>query len=418
MTACLKVEATTLLRYSGARGRVRSVFFGGGTPSLMRPEDVKEVIAATRSYWDGSSEVEISMEANPGDVAGRKGVLEALKDVGVGRISLGVQSFDDDRLRQINRDHSAAEAVRALKEAKRVFGADKVSADLIFGLPGHTMKEWRRELDRMLHFGLGHVSLYQLTVERGTKMWKQLEGRKDLLPDEEEVADMYNEAVEAMERAGLDRYEVSNFASGKESQCEHNKGYWRGSEYVGVGPGAHGRFRDKGWMQEPAAAERACDVIMGDVPTPPPPICSGSVRLSRVQTPDPSGWMREVEMAGHATRLSRPTSDVDFLSELLATALRTREGLSRELWRRRTEECVQHKVMSGVTLKDVINNEKCREMASRGVILLDDYGLRLSKQGLSITDHVVPYMFNCLETSVKRRLKNKETTDCQTSKCE
>ncbi len=227
------------LRYEAALlpgRRVGSIFFGGGTPSLMPPATVAAVIAAAEAEWGLADDVEITLEANPNSVEIAN--FADLAAAGVNRVSIGVQSFDSEVLEFLGRAHSEGEARRAIATAQQHFA--RVSFDLIYARPGQSLAAWEVELGDALGFGTGHLSLYQLTIEPGTR-FATLAAKGELaIPDGDAAADLFD-ATQALTRAaGLPRYEVSNHARiGQESR--HNLAYWRYADYAGVGPGAHGR---------------------------------------------------------------------------------------------------------------------------------------------------------------------------------
>jgi len=224
-------------------GRVlTSIFFGGGTPSLMDPETVAAVIDTARSVWLPSNDIEITLEANPTSVERAK--FQAFADAGVNRVSLGVQALDDEALRLLGRRHSAAEAMKAWDVANAVFA--RTSLDLIYARQFQTQEQWWQELTRALSLGPKHLSLYQLTIEEGTAFGDRYSlGKLPGLPSEDRGADLWSLTQELCETAGLPAYEVSNHAeTGMESR--HNQVYWRYGDYVGIGPGAHGRVTESG----------------------------------------------------------------------------------------------------------------------------------------------------------------------------
>jgi oxygen-independent coproporphyrinogen-3 oxidase len=215
---------------------VTSIFFGGGTPSLMPPTTVAAVIAEAAASWGLADDCEITLEANPNSV--EIAAFADLAAAGVNRVSVGVQSFDAEALAFLGRAHSEDEARRAIAVAQEHFA--RVSFDLIYARPGQTLAAWESELSDALGFGTGHLSLYQLTIEPGTRFWALAARGELVIPDGDAAADLFD-ATQAMTRAaGLPRYEVSNHARpGEESR--HNLSYWRYGDYAGVGPGAHGR---------------------------------------------------------------------------------------------------------------------------------------------------------------------------------
>jgi oxygen-independent coproporphyrinogen-3 oxidase len=216
--------------------RLTSIFFGGGTPSLMPPATVAALIAAAEAHWGFAPGIEITLEANPSSVEAAR--FADLAAAGVNRVSLGLQSLDDAALRFLGRAHDVAEGVAALAAAQSAFG--RVSFDLIYALPGQSAAGWRAELARALAFGTGHLSLYQLTIEPGTR-FAALAAKGALVPaDPDESAALYELTGAMTAAAGLPAYEISNHARpGEESR--HNLSYWRYQSYAGIGPGAHGR---------------------------------------------------------------------------------------------------------------------------------------------------------------------------------
>ncbi len=213
-----------------------SIFFGGGTPSLMPPELVARLLAEAEHLWGFAPDIEITLEANPSSV--ETGKFGALAAAGVNRVSLGVQALDDDVLRFLGRLHDGNEALVALETAQRHF--KRVSFDLIYARPGQSEAQWHRELARALDFGTGHLSLYQLTIEPQTRFATDVR-REIFTPlDDERAADLYMQTQEMTQAAGLPAYEISNHARPAE-ESRHNLTYWRYRDYVGIGPGAHGR---------------------------------------------------------------------------------------------------------------------------------------------------------------------------------
>ncbi|WP_226689016.1 radical SAM family heme chaperone HemW [Ruegeria arenilitoris] len=219
-------------------GRVlNTIFFGGGTPSLMDPDTVAAVIDQARALWHPANDMEITLEANPGSVeAGR---FAAYRDAGVNRISMGVQALNDEDLRRLGRIHTVAEARSAFDIARNCF--DRVSFDLIYARQHQTPEDWRAELTEALSMAVDHLSLYQLTIENGTAFGDRYAvGKLRGLPEDDSAADMYLETQDICEAHGLLTYEISNHAR-PSAESQHNLIYWRYGDYVGIGPGAHGR---------------------------------------------------------------------------------------------------------------------------------------------------------------------------------
>ncbi len=227
-------------------GRVlNTVFFGGGTPSLMDPDVVAAILERIRVLWPTSNDIEITLEANPGSVeAGR---FAAYRDGGVNRISMGIQALNDRDLHRLGRIHSVAEARQAFDIARKTF--DRVSFDLIYARQDQTLDDWRSELSEALAMAIDHLSLYQLTIEQGTAFGDRYNrGKLRGLPEDDLAADMYEVTQDICAKAGMLPYEVSNYAAlGSESR--HNQIYWRYGDYAGIGPGAHARLTLNGARQ-------------------------------------------------------------------------------------------------------------------------------------------------------------------------
>lgn len=232
--------------------RLTSIYFGGGTPSLMAPLAVERMIKTCRQLWAADNDLEITLEANPTDAeAGR---FEAFAAAGVNRLSLGLQSLNDDELRTLGRNHTATSARDAAKLAREVFPA--LSVDLIYALPGQTIGAWRDALIRTVE-GLGpdHISPYQLTIESGTAFERAVQRGRMSIPDEDAGADLFDITQSVLSELGFEAYEISNHARSVNARSRHNLTYWRGEAYVGVGPGAHGRLpTPSGWMATEAVA--------------------------------------------------------------------------------------------------------------------------------------------------------------------
>ncbi|WP_298158692.1 radical SAM family heme chaperone HemW [Brevundimonas sp.] len=236
-----------------------SIFFGGGTPSLMRAEDVARVVARARALFPGGGDVEITLEANPTDAEAAH--FAALREAGINRLSLGVQSLDDVQLTFLGRNHSADEARRAIAVAAGVF--DRLSIDLIYALPGQTVAAWTAAMTEALSMGFEHVSPYQLTIAEGTAFARATERGSLVPPDEDTAADLYEATQAVLGAAGFEAYEVSNHARDMDARSAHNLHVWRGGDYVGVGPGAHGRLTLDGVRTATVARRRIADYVEG-----------------------------------------------------------------------------------------------------------------------------------------------------------
>ena len=294
----------TELAWEAARlGRrpLASIFFGGGTPSLMEPDTVAALIADATTLFDPLPDLEITLEANPTSVELAK--LAGFRAAGVNRASLGVQSLDAGALAMLGRQHSAGQAVEALEAARATF--PRVSFDLIYARPGQGVAAWQAELDQALHLCADHLSLYQLTIEPGTG-FEALHRRGELvLPDDELAAELYVATADACAAHGLLPYEVSNLARpGAESR--HNLAYWRYLDYAGIGPGAHGRVTLDGNL----------------------------VATRRHRAPEP--WADRVERGGHGSTAEERIGPRDRAREMLLMGLRLTEGIAAARFAART----------------------------------------------------------------------------------
>jgi oxygen-independent coproporphyrinogen-3 oxidase len=306
---------------------VSSVFFGGGTPSLMSPATVGRLLDAIGSHWSVARDAEITIEANPSSVEVAR--FTGYRAAGVNRVSLGVQSLRDDQLRALGRIHTADEARAALEVAKRHF--ERVTFDMIYGRgdftgkasPGQTLADWRTELSEALALAAGHISLYQLTIEPGTPFYAQASAGKLSVPAGEEAATFFTVTQELCEAAGVPAYEISNHAApGEESR--HNLLYWRYGEYIGVGPGAHGR------------------------------IVADGARLALEGARDPAEWAALVKTAGHGGTSHEALTPLEEAQEMLLMGLRLHEGLSLDALSARTRQGIKEETLQLLAAEGLI----------------------------------------------------------------
>jgi oxygen-independent coproporphyrinogen-3 oxidase len=287
-----------------------SIFFGGGTPSLMDPATTAAIIEAARKSWRTVNDLEITLEANPGTVDADR--FNAIRGAGVNRLSMGVQALNDADLKFLGRRHGVEEARRAWRTAAKIF--PRVSFDLIYARPTQTPDAWRAELGEALREvkdnGITHLSLYQLTMEPGTAMFDAHERREFALPSEDDAATMFEDTQALCAAAGFPAYEISNHAA-EGSSCRHNLTYWRGGDYVGVGPGAHGRLTLHG----------------------------GAVATRQIKAP--ALWLRKVENAGQGTQEESAIPAEDRARELLMMGLRISEGVDKARFSRLTGQSVE-----------------------------------------------------------------------------
>jgi putative oxygen-independent coproporphyrinogen III oxidase len=324
--------------------QVTSIFFGGGTPSLMPPAILAALIDTVREHWHCAPDMEITMEANPTSVEAAN--FAAARKAGVNRLSLGVQSLRPDSLKFLGREHSADEARAAITLAAEHF--PRYSFDLIYALPHQTLNTWEKELREALTYARGHLSLYQLTIEENTAFHHQYhQERAFTLPEEGLAAEMYELTQRVMASAGLPAYEISNHAAhGQESR--HNLSYWRGESYLGIGAGAHGR------------------VDMED-----------GVRLATRNLKSPERWLEQATRIGHGLEENTPLDALTRAEEKLLMGLRlTQEGLSLSTLRE-DERAILLPRLASKRLKKlqaeqlVTYEDECLRVTAKGALLLN-----------------------------------------------
>lgn len=321
---------------------ITSVYFGGGTPSLMEPSMVGTMLARIAQHWRLSDDVEITLEANPATVSETS--LAAFKEAGINRISLGVQSFDGEALGFLGRQHSAAQAKAALDSIASLY--DRFTFDLIYARAGQTMDEWQKELADALLYQPKHLSLYQLTIEPRTVFYKRAQ-KETLTVDEDLATEMYELTQSVLEGAGLPAYEISNHAvPGEESR--HNLTYWRYEDYIGIGPGAHGRFvsGDKRIATEAESAQRV--------------------------------WLG----SDHPREVEELVLDEDAKQEALMMGLRLTAGIDKADWLKKF----------GTPLQTDIDMMKCQALVREGLLVDNEAVLKATRQGRQKLNAVLHYL--------------------------
>lgn len=328
------------MRYEAEYGggeALESIFFGGGTPSLMPPKLVEALLFEAEKLWGFSPGIEITLEANPSSVEASN--FAALAKAGVNRISIGIQSFEDDTLRFLGRLHSAKEGFEALAVAQRIF--ERVSFDLIYARPGQTPEAWEDELRRALAIGTEHLSLYQLTIESGTRFETDVRLKKFSPLEDDPAADLYAMTQEITEASGLPAYEISNHARpGQESR--HNLTYWRYQDYSGIGPGAHGRRQNK-------ATERH---------------------------KKPENYLDACKTAGNGIKGERDLASSEQAAESLLVGLRLAEGVNLSVIENRF----------GIPRDQMVDRDKSQLYANLGLFWQSGDRIGLTRQGMPLLD--------------------------------
>ena len=330
-------ELATMRERTGPR-EVTSIFLGGGTPSLMKPETVGAVLDAVAKNWTVPAGIEVTLEANPSSVEAER--FRGYRAAGVNRVSLGVQALNDPDLRFLGRLHNVAEALHAIGLAREIF--PRLSFDLIYARPGQTPEAWEKELEQAIGHAVDHLSLYQLTIEQGTAFYALHKAKKFILPDDDHAAELYEITQEVTAARGLPAYEISNHARpGAESR--HNLTYWRYGEYVGVGPGAHGRFVENG-QRVVTIAEKA-----------------------------PESWAGLVEAQGHGVVDGELLTRSEEADEFLLMGLRLAEGIDLARYERysgRSLSTTRLATLQQEGLVASIGNSRLRATPA-GMIVLD-----------------------------------------------
>lgn len=320
--------------------RLGSIFFGGGTPSLMPPATVAALIAAAEAAWGFDGDIEITLEANPSSVEAAR--FADLAAAGVNRVSLGLQALDDSALQFLGRAHDVAEGLAALDTAQRHFG--RVSFDLIYARPGQSAAAWEAELARAIGLGTEHLSLYQLTIEPGTRFATEAAAGRLVIPGDEDAASLFEATRTITASAGMPAYEVSNHARpGAESR--HNLTYWRYSDYAGIGPGAHGR--------------------------------RGGMATMRHKKPE--NWLSALARNGHGIEIEDALSPSSRRAEALLMGLRLREGV----------DLARIAALAGESVEDVVDARAAATLVAEGLTVRDGTRLRATEAGMLVLNAII-----------------------------
>ncbi len=327
--------------------QVVSIFFGGGTPSLMKPQIVAFIIDKVQSLWEIANDVEITLEANPTSVENDK--LKAFKEAGINRLSLGVQALNNNDLEFLGREHDVGEALLAIKLAQKYF--DKSSFDLIYARPSQTLSSWEDELKQAVELSNGHISLYQLTIERNTPFYMRHSRGEFSIPDDIKGAEFYHLTQDIMEAAGFPAYEVSNHASAG-NECRHNLIYWHMADYIGIGAGAHGRF-----------------------------IVDGHKYATRDHSA-PEIWLERVMKNGNGSHEWELLAAEDRFYEALMMGLRLRGGISVEILEQ----------LSGKLFSSMIDQEKLKTVLKQNWAVKHNGNLSLTREGMLRLNAIIPFI--------------------------
>jgi putative oxygen-independent coproporphyrinogen III oxidase len=296
--------------------------------------------------WDVDENCEISLEANPTSFESAK--FKDLRRVGINRLSMGIQALNDKDLKFLGREHSSAEAIAAIEVAAKIF--DNFSFDLIYARPQQSLEDWKAELSRAINFGTKHLSLYQLTIEKGTKFYSQFVRKEFVMPDENLSAEFYEMTNQVTSEAGLELYEISNYAR-KNFACRHNLVYWQGGDYLGIGAGAHSRI----YLQD--EAERSAITMLHE----------------------PLSWLKKVEESGAGIQQDEKISAQELVEELILMGLRLKDGISDEIF-------AQH---FGKKLNEILNFGNLQKLEKQGLIVISQDGIKIPDHSRLLTNSII-----------------------------
>ena len=335
---------------------VKSIFFGGGTPSLMQPFVVQGIIDKIASLGIMSASCEITLEANPTSFETDK--FKQFKSAGINRVSIGVQSFNEKDLSVLGRKHSGQEAINAIESAGNIFR--KYSFDLIYARPEQTLEKWQEELKFALTLANGHISLYQLTIEKGTAFFNLYRSNQLLLPSNDDAAELYEWTGNFLKENNYNRYEISNYSKTKE-ECIHNLCYWNYGEYIGIGPGAHGRIHNE----------------------------SGVSAL--MMHHKPNKWLDSVESKGSGIQNNVNLSTDEIIEELIMMGTRLADGIK--------EESLQK--LLNLKFIDILDQDTLRYYIINQLVSIDNNILKLSDSGLLLHNYVIARLIKIKKAEIR-----------------
>lgn len=325
--------------------KVVTIFFGGGTPSLMPIFLVEGILKKIAQLWTLDENCEISLEANPTSSEASK--FKALRDFGVNRLSMGIQALNDKDLKFLGREHSSKEAIATIEIAAKIF--DNFSFDLIYARPEQSLADWSQELERAINFGTKHLSLYQLTIEKGTKFFSQFRRGEFKMPDENLAAEFYDLTNQVTSDVGLELYEISNYAK-QNFECRHNLVYWQGGDYLGIGAGAHSRI----YLEDGA-------------------------RSAIMMLHEPMAWLKKVEESGAGIQSLEKISAEELADELILMGLRLRCGIDGQIFQKHF----------GKKLTEIFDFKKLEVLESRGLIQVSKNQIKITDESRLLTNSII-----------------------------
>lgn len=325
--------------------KVTTIFFGGGTPSLMPTSLVEGILTKISQRFSLDENCEISLEANPTSFEAKK--FKDFRSLGINRLSIGIQALNDEDLKFLGRTHSGDEAIATIKEAQNIF--ENFSFDLIYARPKQTLKDWENELKIALDFNTKHLSLYQLTIEKGTKFFSDFKDKKFEMPSEELSAEFYERTNEIVEKNGFELYEISNYAK-PGFVCKHNLTYWQGLDYIGLGAGAHSRV-----------------FLDGD-----------KNRSAIMMIHEPNSWLKKAEEKVGIQTISQTTSD-ELLEEIILSGLRLKDGIRNEVF----------KNLFSKNITEIFDLKKLKKLIEENFIEISDERILITKKGRILSNAII-----------------------------
>jgi len=326
--------------------KVNTIFFGGGTPSLMPIFLVEGILKKISELFEVDQDCEISLEANPTSSESSK--FKALRDIGINRLSMGIQALNDEDLKFLGREHSAKEAMETIEIAAKIF--DNFSFDLIYARPKQSLEAWKDELERAISIGTKHLSLYQLTIEKGTKFFSQFARKEFVMPDENLSAEFYEMTNQITSDAGFALYEISNYAK-KNYECKHNMVYWQGGDYLGIGAGAHSRI-----------------------------YLDGEVKRSAItMLHEPMAWLKKAQEEGAAIQKIEKISAKELIEELTLMGLRLPAGIDDKIFQTHFKK----------NISEIFDLKKLQSLANQGLINITDESINIPESKRLITNSII-----------------------------
>lgn len=332
-----------------SKKKIQSIFFGGGTPSLMQPNTVEGIINFLSDIGIVSNSTEITLEANPTSYETEK--FKEFKSAGINRVSIGVQSLKANTLKILGRTHSKDEAISAIGSASKIF--DRYSFDLIYAIPNQTIEDWQNELRDAVKLANGHISLYQLTIEKGTPFYQIFKSGQMQLPSNDTSANMYEWTNEFLKEQNYYSYEISNYAQ-QGNECLHNLAYWNYNEYLGIGPGAHSRLHNNNHINA----------------------------IMMLHKPDK--WLQNIDRKGHGIQINSSLSQGELIEEIVMMGTRLKEGMSLDTF---------HK-LTGINFDNILHTKNFSHFLKCGLVFKNNTHFGLTGSGLLLHNYLIPRLIS------------------------